>query len=43
MSLFAAAWTVGSLAGLAEAGVASITYYETVGWRGIMARGTDAQ
>jgi D-apionolactonase len=38
MSLFAAAWTVGSLSVLAEAGVASITYFETVGWRGIMAR-----
>jgi hypothetical protein len=38
LSLFAAAWTVGSLAALAEAGAASATYYETVGWRGIMAR-----
>ena len=35
-SLFAAAWTVGSIAALAEAGVASLTYYETVGWRGII-------
>jgi D-apionolactonase len=43
LSLFAAAWTVGSLAALAEAGAASATYYETVGWRGIMARGQGAQ
>ena len=35
-SLFAAAWTVGSIAALAGAGVASMTYYETVGWRGIV-------
>ena len=43
LSLFAAAWTVGSLAALAEAGAASATYYETVGWRGIMARGQGGQ
>jgi D-apionolactonase len=36
MSLFAAAWTVGSLRNLAEAGAASITYYETTGWAGLM-------
>lgn len=36
MSLFAAAWTVGSLAALASAGTASVTYYETTGWRGLM-------
>jgi hypothetical protein len=35
-SLFAAAWTVGSLAALAAARVASTTYYETTGPRGIM-------
>ncbi len=35
-SLFAAAWTVGSLKYLAEGGAASVTYYETVGWRGVM-------
>ena len=35
-SPFAAAWTVGSLKFLAEAGVQAVTYYETVGWRGIM-------
>ena len=35
MSLFAAAWTLGSVKQLAKAGVASVTYYETVGWRGV--------
>lgn len=35
-SLFAAAWTVGSLKYLAEAGVASITYFEALGPRGLM-------
>jgi len=35
MSLFAAAWTVGSIKQLAEAGAASLTYYETTGWRGL--------
>ena len=35
-SLFAAAWTVGSISALAEAGAASLTYYETVGCRGII-------
>lgn len=36
MSLFSAAWTVGSFKYTAEAGVQSITYYETTGWRGVM-------
>jgi hypothetical protein len=35
-SLFAAAWTIGSVRSLATAGAASITYYETVGWRGLV-------
>jgi hypothetical protein len=35
-SLLAAGWTLGSLKHLAEGGVASITYYETAGWRGVM-------
>jgi D-apionolactonase len=35
MSLFAAVWTLGSFKQLAEAGAASLTYYETTGWRGI--------
>lgn len=33
---FAAAWTLGSLSGLANAGVSSLTYFETTGWRGMM-------
>lgn len=36
MSLFAAAWTLGSIKYLAESGAASLTYYETTGWRGVM-------
>jgi len=36
MSLQAAAWTVGSMASLARAGAAIVTYYETTGWRGVM-------
>jgi hypothetical protein len=37
MSLFGAGWTLGSIKYLAESGeVASITYYETSGWRGVM-------
>lgn len=34
---FAAAWTLGSLKYLSEAGVASVTYYEATGPRGILA------
>lgn len=37
LSLFAAGWTVGSLAALTKAGVRQATYYETTGWRGVMA------
>lgn len=36
MSLFGAAWTVGSLARLLPSGVAALTYYETTGWRGVV-------
>ena len=36
MSLFGAGWTVGSLKYLSESGVASATYYETSGWRGVL-------
>ncbi len=36
LSLFGAAWTLGSLAALATAGVESATFYETTGWRGVM-------
>jgi hypothetical protein len=35
-SQFAAAWTVGSIKYLAESGAESLTYFETVGWLGIM-------
>ena len=37
LSLFGAGWTVGSLHRLAGAGADSLTYYETTGWRGLMA------
>lgn len=37
-SLLAAAWTVASLHTLAESGVASVTYFETTGWRGLVER-----
>ena len=33
---FAAAWTLGSIKYLAEAGAYSATFYETVGWNGVM-------
>jgi hypothetical protein len=36
MSLLGAAWTAGSIKYLAESGAASLTYYETVGWLGLM-------
>ncbi len=36
MSLFGAGWTAGSLKYIAEGGVASVTYFETTGWRGVM-------
>ena len=35
-SLLGAAWTVGELGALAAAGAASVTWYETTGWRGVM-------
>ena len=35
-SLFAAAWTVASLRSIIEAGASSVTYYETLGWRGLI-------
>lgn len=38
LSLFAAVWTLGSLAVLAGAGADSVTLYETTGWRGVMER-----
>jgi D-apionolactonase len=35
-SLLGAGWTLGSLKYLAEAGAASVTYFETTGWRGVV-------
>jgi D-apionolactonase len=37
-SLLGAAWTVGSVKYLSEAGASSITYYEATGWRGVVER-----
>ena len=37
-SLFAAAWTLGSIKHLAESGVLAATYYEPTGWKGLMER-----
>jgi D-apionolactonase len=36
LSLYGAGWTLGSIKYLAEAGAASLTYYETTGWRGVL-------
>jgi D-apionolactonase len=36
MSLLGAAWTLGSIKYLSESGAHSLTYYETIGWRGVM-------
>lgn len=38
MSLFLAGWATGSVKYLASSGAASITYFETTGWRGVMER-----
>lgn len=38
MSLFGAGWTLGSLKYAAQSGVQSATYYETMGWLGVMER-----
>lgn len=38
MSLLAGAWTLGSVAGLALAGATSCTYFESVGWKGVLER-----
>ena len=40
LSLLGAAWTVGSIAYLAQGGAASVTYYETTGWRGVLETAT---
>ena len=36
MSLFGAAWTLGSIKYLTESGAASVTYFQTHGWAGVM-------
>ena len=41
MSLFAAAWGLGSMASLIRSGAQSLTFFETVGWRGVAERTTD--
>jgi hypothetical protein len=38
MSQFCAAWALGSVKALAEAGAATLTYFETTGWRGLFER-----
>jgi hypothetical protein len=38
MSLFGAVWTLASFKAIAESAAASATYYETVGWLGVMER-----
>jgi D-apionolactonase len=37
---FAAAWTLGSVKTLSEAGALRATYYEMIGWKGIMEHGS---
>jgi hypothetical protein len=36
-SLFVAGWTLGSIKYLSEGGAQGLTYYETVGWKGVLA------
>jgi hypothetical protein len=36
MSLFGAGWTIGSLSSAVRGGAASVTYFETTGWLGLM-------
>jgi hypothetical protein len=43
LSLFTATWTLASFAALAGSGVASLTLYETTGWRGVMERETGSR
>ena len=40
MSLFCAAWTLGSLRSLTAGGTAAVTYYEILGWRGLLESAT---
>ena len=43
LSLFGAAWTLGSIKYLAESGARRITYYETAGWRGLLQGDRDSE
>lgn len=43
MSLFGAAWTLGSLKYLGQSGVYSVTYFQTTGWRGVMEAASGAE
>ena len=36
LSLFGASWTLAMIKAVAEAGAESVTFYETIGWRGVM-------
>lgn len=38
LSLLGSAWTAASVGELARSGAASVTYYETAGWRGVIER-----
>jgi hypothetical protein len=41
-SLLGAGWTLASVKSLAEAGAASVTYFETTGWRGLIESDEDS-
>ncbi|MFN7934933.1 MAG: hypothetical protein U0R19_16505 [Bryobacteraceae bacterium] len=43
LSLFGAAWTLGSLKYLSEAGASSVTYFETAGAQGVLERDTGSR
>ena len=42
-ALLGGAWTAGSLKYISEAGAASVTYYESTGWRGVVERATGSE
>jgi hypothetical protein len=43
LSLYGAAWTLGSIKHLAESGAKCITYFETIGWRGLLQGDQDSE
>lgn len=43
MSMFAAGWTLGSMAALAQGGADAVTYYEATGWRGLIQGDADPE